>query len=36
MANAQSAVKQAADRVTLSNDEDGVAAAVTQYILSET
>ena len=36
MANAQSAVKQAADRVTLSNDEDGVAAAVKQYILSET
>lgn len=33
MANAQPVVKEAADIITLSNDEDGVAVAVEQYIL---
>ena len=35
MANAQPEVKEAADVVTLSNDEDGVAAAVERYLLNE-
>lgn len=35
MANAQPEAKQAADAVTLSNDEDGVAAAVEKYLLNE-
>lgn len=35
MANAQEPVKQAADYITLSNEEDGVAAAVEQFLLSE-
>lgn len=35
MANAQEPVKQAADYVTLSNEEDGVAAAVEQFLLTE-
>ena len=34
MANAQPAVKEAADVVTLSNDEDGVARVIEEYILS--
>ena len=34
MANAQPAVKEAADMVTLSNDEDGVARVIEDYILS--
>lgn len=33
MANAQDAVKEAADVVTLSNDEDGVAEVIKKYIL---
>ena len=35
MANAQPEAKAAADAITLSNDEDGVAAAVEQYLLNE-
>ena len=35
MANAQQAVKEAADVITLSNEEDGVAAAVQTYILAQ-
>ena len=34
MANAQPEVKEAADVVTLSNDEDGVAEVIEQYILN--
>ena len=34
MANAQPEVKEAADVVTLSNDEDGVAEAIERYILN--
>lgn len=33
MANAQDSVKEAADAVTLSNDEDGVAKVIEEYIL---
>ena len=33
MANAQEPVKAAADYITLSNDEDGVAAVVERFIL---
>ena len=33
MANAADEVKAVADRVTLSNDEDGVAHAVAQWVL---
>ena len=32
MSNAQAVVKEAADYITLSNDEDGVAAAVKKFI----
>ena len=32
MGNAQEAVKQAADMVTLSNNEDGIAAALEQLL----
>ena len=35
MANAQEPVKKAADYITLSNDEDGVAAAVEKFFLVE-
>lgn len=35
MANAQDAVKKEADYITLSNDEDGVAAIVEKYILEQ-
>ena len=35
MANAQPEAKAAADAITLSNDEDGVAAAVERYLLNE-
>lgn len=35
MANAQEPVRKAADRVTLSNDEDGVAVAVGQLFFGE-
>ena len=34
MANAQPEVKEAADAVTLSNDEDGVAEVIERYILN--
>lgn len=34
MANAQPEVKEAADVVTLSNDEDGVAEVIERYILN--
>ena len=34
MANAQTEVKEAADVVTLSNDEDGVAEVIERYILN--
>jgi len=34
MGNAQKAVKEAADVITLSNDEDGVAEIIDQYILN--
>ena len=34
MGNAQDAVKEKAQRVTLSNDEDGVAKAINKYVLS--
>lgn len=33
MANAQDVVKEAADYVTLSNEEDGVAAVVEKFLL---
>ncbi|MGX1194975.1 hydroxymethylpyrimidine pyrophosphatase-like HAD family hydrolase [Metabacillus sp. SLBN-84] len=33
MGNAQDTVKEAADWVTLSNDEDGVAEAIKKYVL---
>ena len=32
MANAQEVVKEAADYITLSNEEDGVAAAVERFV----
>lgn len=35
MANAQEPVKAAADYITASNDEDGVAAVVERFILGE-
>lgn len=35
MGNAPEAVKQSADAITLSNDEDGVAAALNKYVLHE-
>lgn len=35
MANAQEPVKQAADYITLSNEEDGVAAAVERFLFTE-
>ena len=35
MANARDEVKAEADYVTLSNDEDGVAAAIEKFILKE-
>ena len=34
MGNAPSQVKQCADEITLSNDEDGVAVSIIKYILS--
>ena len=34
MGNAQDAVKEKAQHVTLSNDEDGVAKAINKYVLS--
>ena len=34
MANAEEAVKNEADHITLSNEEDGVAAVIEQFILS--
>jgi len=33
--NAADAVKRAAQAVTLSNDEDGVAAAIERYVLND-
>ena len=35
MANAQEPVKAVADLVTVSNDEDGVAVVVEEYILNK-
>ncbi len=35
MGNASEAIKKAADRVTASNDEDGVAKAIEKYVLGE-
>ena len=35
MGNASEAVKQAANAVTLSNDEDGFAAAIERYVFGE-
>ena len=35
MANAQDIVKENADYITLSNDEDGVAAVVEKFILNK-